>query len=120
MKPDDRLIHMWRWLVDDEINLKNSRRMYDKLREQQTEELEVLYPKTLYLPSTSSNSHRQQEMENYMGQVRELSEKRTIDMENETTRLHEQIEAISAITSGVILQGETLVERVCLSSQFSN
>ena len=41
MRPDDRLIHIWRWLVDAEINLKNSRRMYDKLREQQNEELEV-------------------------------------------------------------------------------
>ncbi|XP_065216084.1 uncharacterized protein LOC135842515 isoform X2 [Planococcus citri] len=92
MKPDDRLIHIWRWLVDAEINLKNSRRICEKLREQQNEELE--------------------EMENYMGKVRELSEKRTINMENESTRLNEQLEAISSILSGVVLQGETVVEKI--------
>lgn len=51
-------------------------------------------------------------MENYIGKVREVSEKRTIDIENESTRLHEQIETISAILSGVVLQGETVVEKV--------
>lgn len=41
LKSDDRIIHIWRWLVDSETNLKNSRRMYDKFREQQNERLEV-------------------------------------------------------------------------------
>lgn len=41
LKLEDRLVHVWRWLVDAESNLKNSRRMLDKLHEQQNEEIEV-------------------------------------------------------------------------------
>ena len=48
-----------------------------------------------------------------MSKVREVSEKRTINMENESTRLNEQLEAVSSIISGVVLQGETVVEKVC-------
>jgi hypothetical protein len=43
LKPEDRLLQVWRWLVDAESNLKNSRRMLDKLHEQQNEEIEVNY-----------------------------------------------------------------------------
>lgn len=41
MSTEQRLLHVWRWLVDAESNLHSSRRMLDKLREQQHEELEV-------------------------------------------------------------------------------
>lgn len=41
LKLEDCLLHVWRWLVDAESNLKNSRRMLDKLHEQQNEEIEV-------------------------------------------------------------------------------
>lgn len=41
LKPEDRILQVWRWLVDAESNLHNSRRMLDKLYEQQHEEIEV-------------------------------------------------------------------------------
>lgn len=41
LKLEDRLLQVWRWLVDAESNLRNSRRMLDKLYEQQHEEIEV-------------------------------------------------------------------------------
>lgn len=41
LKLEHKLLYVWRWLVDAEINLKNSRRMLDKLHEQQHEEIEV-------------------------------------------------------------------------------
>lgn len=41
LKYEDRIVHIHRWLVDAEINLKNSRHVCEKLRNQQNEELEV-------------------------------------------------------------------------------
>ena len=66
-----RLLHVWRWLVDAESNLHSSRRMLDKLREQQHEELE--------------------EMECYIGHIRELAEKRTDHLETETMSLRNKL-----------------------------
>lgn len=92
LKPNERIIHIWRWLVDAEINLKNSRRMYDKLREHQNEELE--------------------EMENYVGRIRELSEKRTIDLDNENVKMHQQLDTISSVLDRLVLQGDSMTEKV--------
>lgn len=41
LKTEDKLIHVWRWLVDADINLQNARKMIEKLRLKQNEELEV-------------------------------------------------------------------------------
>lgn len=49
LKAEDRLLQVWRWLVDAESNLKNSRRMLDKLHEQQNEEIEVIINKQYFL-----------------------------------------------------------------------
>lgn len=68
---EQRLLHVWRWLVDAESNLHSSRRMLDKLREQQHEELE--------------------EMESYIGHIRELAEKRTDHLESETNSLRQKL-----------------------------
>lgn len=38
---EERLLHVWRWLVDAESNLRSSRRQLDKLRDLRSEELEV-------------------------------------------------------------------------------
>nr|CAD7205834.1 unnamed protein product [Timema douglasi] len=38
---EERLLHVWRWLVDAESNLHSSRRQLDKLRDLQSEEMEV-------------------------------------------------------------------------------
>ncbi|XKL68831.1 hypothetical protein PGB90_006600 [Kerria lacca] len=92
LKSDDRIIHIWRWLVDSETNLKNSRRMYDKFREQQNERLE--------------------EMENYVGKIRELSEKRTNDIENERTQMREQLDSISLILSNTVIEGDSIVTKI--------
>lgn len=56
LKTEEKLLHVWRWLVDAESNLRSLRKMIDKLREQQHEDLE--------------------EMESYVGQIKELAEKR--------------------------------------------
>lgn len=41
LKTEEKLIHVWRWLVDADINLQNARKMIEKLRLKQNEELEV-------------------------------------------------------------------------------
>lgn len=41
LKAEDQLLQVWRWLVDAESNLRNSRRMLDKVYEQQHEEIEA-------------------------------------------------------------------------------
>lgn len=38
---EERVLHVWRWLVDAESNLRSSRRQLDKLRDLRSEELEV-------------------------------------------------------------------------------
>jgi len=43
LKAEEKLIHVWRWLVDADINLQNARKMIEKLRLKQNEELEVSY-----------------------------------------------------------------------------
>lgn len=43
LKTEEKLIHVWRWLVDADINLQNARKMIEKLRLKQNEELEVSY-----------------------------------------------------------------------------
>nr|CAD7267596.1 unnamed protein product [Timema shepardi] len=37
---EERLLHVWRWLVDAESNLHSSRRQLDKLRDLRSEEME--------------------------------------------------------------------------------
>jgi len=56
LNTEKRLLHVWRWLVDAESNLKSLRKTIDKLREQQHEDLE--------------------EMECYVGHIKELANKR--------------------------------------------
>ena len=56
LKTEEKLLHVWRWLVDAESNLKSSRKMIDKLREQRDEDIE--------------------EMECYVGHIKQLAEKR--------------------------------------------
>jgi hypothetical protein len=67
-----RLLHVWRWLVDAESNLRSSRRMLDKLREVQHEELE--------------------EMEGYVAHVRQLAETRAAHLETETLSLRSRLD----------------------------
>ncbi|KAK7571094.1 hypothetical protein V9T40_014698 [Parthenolecanium corni] len=55
--------------------------MYDKLREQQNEELEA--------------------MENYLGQIREMSEKQTVDIENENKKMQDQLAHILSVISNI-------------------
>ncbi|KAF4517370.1 hypothetical protein B566_EDAN013632 [Ephemera danica] len=82
----ERLLHVWRWLVDAESNLRSSRRMLDKLREVQHEELE--------------------EMEGYVAHVRQLAETRAAHLEAETVNLRSRLDAHQrqAATLGNLLQ----------------
>jgi hypothetical protein len=41
LRVEERLLHVWRWLVDAESNLRSSRRQLDKLRDLRSEEIEV-------------------------------------------------------------------------------
>ncbi|XP_022193441.2 myosin-7B isoform X1 [Nilaparvata lugens] len=85
LRPDDRLLQVWRWLVDAETNLRNSRRMLDKLHEQQHEEIE--------------------EMENYVGHLRELAEKRADHLERERIELKCQSECLIKLLARFEFQG---------------
>ncbi|XP_049857864.1 uncharacterized protein LOC126343024 isoform X3 [Schistocerca gregaria] len=71
--PEERLLHVWRWLVDAESNLRSTRRQLDKLRDLRSEEME--------------------EMENYIGHIRDLAEKRADHLENETITLRSKLES---------------------------
>ncbi|XP_046385752.1 uncharacterized protein LOC124155731 isoform X2 [Ischnura elegans] len=70
---EERILHVWRWLVDAESNLRSSRKMLDKLRELQSEEME--------------------EMESYMCHFRELAEERAETLESETESLRSRLES---------------------------
>ncbi|XP_075221431.1 uncharacterized protein LOC142324489 isoform X3 [Lycorma delicatula] len=85
LRPEDRLLQVWRWLVDAETNLRNSRRMLDKLHEQQHEEIE--------------------EMENYVGHIKELAEKRADHLENERLALKRQADNLAKLLSPLDVKG---------------
>ncbi|KAJ9592827.1 hypothetical protein L9F63_015518 [Diploptera punctata] len=70
---EERLLHVWRWLVDAESNLRTSRRQLDKLRDLRSEEME--------------------EMESYIGHIRDLAEKRAGHLESETMSLRTKLES---------------------------
>ncbi|KAJ4431501.1 hypothetical protein ANN_20099 [Periplaneta americana] len=70
---EERLLHVWRWLVDAESNLRSSRRQLDKLRDLRSEEME--------------------EMESYIGHIRDLAEKRADHLESETLSLRSKLES---------------------------
>ncbi|PSN39069.1 hypothetical protein C0J52_10089 [Blattella germanica] len=70
---EERLLHVWRWLVDAESNLRSSRRQLDKLRDLRSEEME--------------------EMESYIGHIRDLAEKRADHLETETMSLRTRLES---------------------------
>ncbi len=90
--------------------------MYDKLREQHNEELEVtnfvISEPSLTLIFYSNNISFVQEMETYIIKIRELSEKRRLDIENENTQLRAQFESITLILSRAVLQGNSFSEKV--------
>ncbi|XP_014294714.1 tropomyosin isoform X2 [Halyomorpha halys] len=92
LKPEDRILQVWRWLVDAESNLHNSRRMLDKLYEQQHEEIE--------------------EMENYLGKIRKLAEKRTDDLESEKVCLYQEREKLDCLLQSANVMGSSLCDKV--------
>ncbi|KAI5706753.1 hypothetical protein M8J75_011011 [Diaphorina citri] len=92
LKVEHKLLYVWRWLVDSEINLKNSRRMLDKLHEQQHEEIE--------------------EMENYVGKIRDQVQKQKEDLKDETDRLVEQVRSLRKLLADHDIQNDNLVDAV--------
>ncbi|KAK6635596.1 hypothetical protein RUM44_000850 [Polyplax serrata] len=87
LKTQEKLLHVWRWLVDAESNLRSLRKMIDKLREQQHEDLE--------------------EMECYVGHIKEQAEKRADHLESETMCLRSRLESSQHQTATLT----TLLER---------
>ncbi|XP_067002590.2 golgin subfamily A member 3 [Anabrus simplex] len=87
LSPEERLLHVWRWLVDAESNLRSSRRQLDKLRDLRSEEME--------------------EMESYIGHIRDLAEKRADHLESETLNLRSRLESSQQQTATLA----TLLER---------
>lgn len=55
-------------------------------------------------------------MENYVGRIRELSEKRTIDLDNENVKMHQQLDTISSVLDRLVLQGDSMTEKVNLNT----
>ncbi|KAK9497927.1 hypothetical protein O3M35_003825 [Rhynocoris fuscipes] len=92
LRLEDRLLQVWRWLVDAESNLRNSRRMLDKLYEQQHEEIE--------------------EMENYVGKIQKLAEEKADDLENERLQLLKERETLEQILSQVHCDETDLADKV--------
>uniref|UniRef100_A0A8D8Y6J0 Uncharacterized protein n=1 Tax=Cacopsylla melanoneura TaxID=428564 RepID=A0A8D8Y6J0_9HEMI len=92
LKLEHKLLYVWRWLVDTEINLKNSRRMLDKLHEQQHEEIE--------------------EMESYVGKIRDQVARQKEDLRDENNRLAEQVRALRKLLTEHEIQNENLVDAV--------
>uniref|UniRef100_A0A0A9XXG0 Alpha-L-iduronidase n=1 Tax=Lygus hesperus TaxID=30085 RepID=A0A0A9XXG0_LYGHE len=92
LKLEDRLLQVWRWLVDAESNLRNSRRMLDKLYEQQHEEIE--------------------EMENYVGKMKKLAEKRATDVEAECSVLKLEKTELLELLDGFGALGDSIYEKV--------
>ncbi|XP_014247298.1 forkhead-associated domain-containing protein 1-like isoform X2 [Cimex lectularius] len=93
LKVEDRMLQIWRWLVDAESNLRNSRRMLDKLYEQQHEEIE--------------------EMENYVTKVKKLAEKKADELEVEHLALQQEKEELQSLLSKEDILGNSLQEKVC-------
>ncbi|XP_050420700.1 uncharacterized protein LOC126833415 isoform X2 [Adelges cooleyi] len=113
LKADEKLIHVWRWLVDADINLQNARKMIDKLRQKQNEELE--------------------DMENYMVHIRVIADKRIDDMEKTMAVLAEQVARLECElsqlesldgdnvcdkVSNLIFYYKTLTNEVCILKKF--
>lgn len=92
LKLEHKLLYVWRWLVDAEINLKNSRRMLDKLHEQQHEEIE--------------------EMESYVGKIRDQVERQKEDLKDETQRLVEQVKNLRKLLTDHDIQNDNMVDAV--------
>lgn len=92
LKPEEHVVLIWRWLGDCEINLKNSRKMFDKFRDQQHEELE--------------------EIENYFTCIKNAAETKANEYEHESKQLREQLQSISSIIIPFSLEGNTVIEKV--------
>ncbi|XP_025415267.1 uncharacterized protein LOC112686982 isoform X2 [Sipha flava] len=93
LKTEDKLIHVWRWLVDADINLQNARKMIEKLRLKQNEELE--------------------DMENYMVHVRVLADKRIDDMEKTMSILAEQVARLECELNNLeSIDGDNVCDKV--------
>ncbi|KAL5243924.1 hypothetical protein ACI65C_011334 [Semiaphis heraclei] len=93
LKTEEKLIHVWRWLVDADINLQNARKMIEKLRLKQNEELE--------------------DMENYMVHVRVLADKRIDDMEKTMSIFAEQVARLECeLNSLESIDGDNVCDKV--------
>lgn len=93
LKTEEKLIHVWRWLVDADINLQNARKMIEKLRLKQNEELE--------------------DMENYMVHIRVLADKRIDDMEKTMSIFAEQVARLECELNGLeSIDGDNVCDKV--------
>ncbi|KAE9531255.1 hypothetical protein AGLY_010461 [Aphis glycines] len=93
LKTEEKLIHVWRWLVDADINLQNARKMIEKLRLKQNEELE--------------------DMENYMVHVRVLADKRIDDMEKTMSIFAEQVARLECELNNLdSIDGDNVCDKV--------
>ncbi|XP_016659843.1 uncharacterized protein LOC100166049 isoform X2 [Acyrthosiphon pisum] len=97
LKTEEKLIHVWRWLVDADINLQNARKMIEKLRLKQNEELE--------------------DMENYMVHIRVLADKRIDDMEKTMSIFAEQVARLECELNGLeSIDGDNVCDKLSENS----
>lgn len=92
LKPEDRTLQVWRWLVDAESNLRNSRRMLDKLHAKQNEEIK--------------------KMENQFGEMCKLAEQKTDDLESERVSLYQEKELLENLLNAENIDGKTLCDKI--------
>ncbi|KAK8397467.1 hypothetical protein O3P69_004905 [Scylla paramamosain] len=90
VEPSERAVHVWRWLVDGEANLRAARHINDKLRRQHEEE--------------------RTELQQYAHHLQSEYEERVRGLEEEVRALKEDLEALLAGTQAVstMLEGEGL------------
>ncbi|XP_045616961.2 uncharacterized protein [Procambarus clarkii] len=81
LESDSRTLHVWRWIVDAEANLKAARHINDKLRRQHEEE--------------------KVELEKYSEHIRAKCEERVKELDDEVQHLKEDLEALLAGTQAV-------------------
>ncbi|BES91459.1 Hypothetical protein NTJ_04266 [Nesidiocoris tenuis] len=92
LKAEDQLLQVWRWLVDAESNLRNSRRMLDKVYEQQHEEIE--------------------EMENYVCKMKKMAEERNSDIEAECNMLKVEKHRVTTLLENCGAIGDTVPDKI--------
>nr|XP_053647985.1 myosin-9-like isoform X2 [Cherax quadricarinatus] len=103
LEPSSQTLHVWRWVVDAEANLKTARHINDKLRRQHDEE--------------------KVELDEYTQHIRARCEERVKELDDEVRNLREDLESLlagtQAVTSLLLKEGLEDVAQSSLGEQIA-